>query len=113
MKLLFDENLSPRLTGLLRTEYPNSAHVQEVGLAGKSDLLIWDYAHDNGYTIVSKDDDFRQRSFLEGAPPKVVWLQVGNSGTRTVAMLLRNHAGRMRAFESDLESSLLIIRDAV
>lgn len=113
MKLLFDENVSPRLPELLRAEYPDSAHVRDVGLAGHSDLQIWDHAHDYGFTIVSKDDDFRQRSFLEGAPPKVVWLQVGNSGTQAIAELLRRNANQMRAFEVDSESTLLIVRGAV
>jgi predicted nuclease of predicted toxin-antitoxin system len=79
VKLLFDENVSPRLTELLAAEYPESTHVRDVGLTGKPDEQIWDYARDNGLTIVSKDDDFRQRSFLKGAPPKIVWLQVGNA----------------------------------
>lgn len=34
MKLLFDENLSPRLAPLLSVEYPQSAHVRDVGNAG-------------------------------------------------------------------------------
>jgi len=113
VKLLFDENLSPRLNELLRDEYPDSAHVRDVGLTGSPDARIWDHARDNGFTIVSKDDDFRQRSFLEGAPPKVVWLQVGNAGTATIAGLLRREAIRLRQFESEAESALLIVRNAV
>lgn len=108
MKLLFDENLSPSLPGLLRDEYPDSAHVREVGLRGASDRRIWEHARDNGFVIVSKDDDFRQRSFLEGAPPKVVWLQVGNAGTAPIADLLRAQAPQLRRFESEDESSFLI-----
>ena len=34
----------------------------------------WAYARDHGYTIVSKDNDFRQYAFLYGPPPKVLWL---------------------------------------
>ncbi|MEN8182716.1 MAG: DUF5615 family PIN-like protein [Myxococcota bacterium] len=113
MKLLFDENLSPRLVGLLGDAYPGSTHVRDAGLTGAADDLIWEHARDHGYAIVSKDDDFRQRSFVEGAPPKVVWLQVGNAGTTAIAALLRETAGRLRAFEGEDESSLLIVRRAV
>ena len=81
MKLLFDENLSPKLVEFLGGEYPGSIHVREAGLQGAADDRIWEYSRNQGSTIVSKDDDFRQRSFFEGAPPKVVWLQVGNAGT--------------------------------
>ena len=83
------------------------------GLRGPGDSLIWEYARDHGYVIVSKDDDFRQRSFLEGAPPKIVWLQVGNASADAIAELLRNDAARLRAFEGEDDSSLLILRRAV
>jgi predicted nuclease of predicted toxin-antitoxin system len=85
VKLLFDENLSPSLPGLLRDEYPGSAHVRDLDLHGASDRMIWEHARDDVFAIVSKDDDFRQRSLLEGAPPRVVWLQVGNAGTAPIA----------------------------
>lgn len=109
MKLLFDENLSPNLVRLVRDEYPDSAHVRDVGLRGAPDRRIWEHARDNGFVIVSKDDDFRQRSLLEGAPPKVVWLQVGNAGTAPIAELLREQAPRLRRFECEGESAFLIV----
>ena len=113
MKLLVDENLSPRLAQMLQDDYPGTTHVREAGLLGAPDSDVWDHARTNTFVIVSKDDDFRQRSFLEGAPPKVVWLQVGNAGTARIAELLRRESRRLRSFEAEEESSLLIIRDAV
>ena len=35
MKLLYDENLSPRLVRLLEDLFPNSIHVRDVGLKAK------------------------------------------------------------------------------
>ena len=35
MKLLFDENLSPKLPRLLAAYFPGSAHVRECGLLGQ------------------------------------------------------------------------------
>jgi predicted nuclease of predicted toxin-antitoxin system len=109
VKLLFDENLSPALVGLIQDEYPESSHVRDVGLRGASDRRIWEHAREDGFVIVSKDDDFRQRSLLDGAPPKVVWLQVGNASTGPIAELLREQAPRLRRFEEDHESAFLII----
>jgi len=54
VRLLFDANLSPRLTALLDDVFPGSAHVLEIGTLAADDLLIWNYARDNGLTIVSK-----------------------------------------------------------
>ena len=59
MKLLFDQNLSPRLPRLLADIYAESVHIREVGLRDATDAEIWEYAKSNGYAIVSKDSDFQ------------------------------------------------------
>jgi len=109
VKLLFDENLSPRLLGELSTEFPDSAHVSAVGLRAAEDDRIWHHAKARGFTIVSKDTDFRERSFVEGYPPKVIWLDVGNAGTLAIAELLRRERQRIERFETHPEASLLIL----
>lgn len=110
MKLLLDENLSPRLVGLLDNTYPESSHVGTIGLGGATDKTIWDYAKVHGYALVSKDNDFRQRSFQYGAPPKVVWLSIGNAGTSRIAQLLRDANNEILAFLNDEESALLVLQ---
>ncbi|MSS71643.1 MAG: hypothetical protein EXS64_09150 [Candidatus Latescibacteria bacterium] len=109
MKLLFDENVSPRLAEILADEYPGSAHVRSAGLRGADDRKIWDYARRERFVIVSKDTDFRERSFVEGFPPKIVWLDVGNAGTAAIAELLRRERQRVERFEGQEETSLLIL----
>ena len=59
MKLLFDQNLSSRLTRLLGDLYPESIHVREVGLREAEDTAIWEYAKQNGFIVISKDSDFQ------------------------------------------------------
>ncbi len=54
-----------------------------------SDTEVWTYAAEHGYTIVSKDADFHQRSLVLGAPPKVVWIRQGNCSVSETANLLR------------------------
>jgi predicted nuclease of predicted toxin-antitoxin system len=44
MKLLLDENLSPRLPALLADLYPESSHVGLVSLRGATDTVVWEYA---------------------------------------------------------------------
>lgn len=48
LKLLFDENLSPRLVRAFADEFPDSSHVTSLGLAGISDHVIWAYARTHG-----------------------------------------------------------------
>jgi predicted nuclease of predicted toxin-antitoxin system len=107
VRLLFDDNLSPLLVHKLSDVYPGSVHVRSIGLHGKEDFTIWEYARQNNLVIVSKDNDFRQLSFLKGPPPKVVWLSVGNAGTEAIFRLLRDKSSTLGAFEADPDAGLL------
>jgi len=109
VKLLFDENLSSRLVQSLQLEYPESAHVRTLGLRGATDQAVWAQARHEGFAIVSKDNDFRQLSFLYGAPPKVIWLSVGNAGTEAILRFLRSQRSEIQAFEADPEASLFVL----
>lgn len=109
MKLRFDENLSPKLPQMFASEYPGSVHIHELGLRRAEDRRIWDYARAQGFAIVSKDTDFRERSFVEVFPPKIIWLDVGNAGTLMIAGLLRRERQRVEAFEKQDETSFLIL----
>lgn len=110
--LLFDENLSPRLPLLVAELFPGSVHVREVGLARSDDSIVWDYARSRALAIVTKDDDFRQRSFLFGAPPKVIWVHLGNCSTEDVRAMLVERAASVRAFLADPGTSLLVLQRA-
>ena len=107
MKLLLDENLSFRLVRLLDDVYPGSAHVRQVDLLGAEDVRIWRYAADHGFLLVSKDTDFYDRSLIFGAPPKVVWLRIGNSTVAATASLLRSQFVLIRRFAEDSTATFL------
>ena len=109
MKLLFDQNVSPRLTRLLADIYAESVHVREVGLREAEDIAIWQYAKVHGYAIVSKDSDFQQRSLLHGAPPKFIWLRVGNCTTARIERLLRSYSATIHTFDLDESKSHLML----
>ena len=72
---------SDRMVSQIQDLYPGSSHVKAHQLIHTDDVRIWSFASDHGYAIASKDSDFRQRSFLFGHPPKLVFLRVGNCPT--------------------------------
>lgn len=109
MKLLFDQNVSPRLARGLADIYPDSIHVREVGLRDAADAEIWEYAKRNGFTIVSKDSDFQQRSLLYGHPPKFIWLRMGNCPVGAIEVLLRRHSVAIHTFGLDERRSHLML----
>lgn len=110
MKLLFDQNLSFKLVESLSDLFPGSTHVGAAGLSRSPDPEIWNFAASHDFMIVSKDDDFRQMSMLRGAPPKVVWLQVGNCSTSHIEQLLRRRYPAIESFSRSAESTFLIVR---
>src|SRR4051794_18406293 len=107
MKLLFDQNLSAGLVGMVAALYPGSAHVRLLGMATADDEAIWLYARRHDFVIVSKDRDFFHRRMRFGHPPKVVWARRGNCPTNTVALLLRNHYYLLLAFAADADAAFL------
>jgi predicted nuclease of predicted toxin-antitoxin system len=109
LKLLLDENLSPRLIASISDLYPGSAHVEECGLVNTPDDKVWDYAGENGFAIVTKDSDFSELSVLRGSPPKVIWLRIGNCTTVRAGFLLRDAFSRIQDFLNAEDENCLVI----
>ena len=72
------------------------------------DMSIWNHARSGGFAITSKDGDFHQLSLIYGAPPKVIWLRVGNTSTDEIATLLRGRYAAIDAFING-HGSLMVI----
>ena len=107
MKLLFDQNLSFRLARRLRDPFPNSSQVRLLGLDQAGDVVIWEYAKANAFTLVTPESGFYDRSALFGHPPKVIWLRCGNQATEYVEGLIRARAAEIGAFEQDAAAGCL------
>ncbi|MEM6625102.1 MAG: DUF5615 family PIN-like protein [Pseudomonadota bacterium] len=100
MTFLIDENLSWRLGGILEVEFPDCRHVTACGLERADDVVVWSYARANGLSLLSKDDHMRALVETRGAPPRLVWVKLGNAATQQIALSLRLHADAIRALLS-------------
>jgi predicted nuclease of predicted toxin-antitoxin system len=109
MKLLFDQNLSPKLVNRLADLFLGSSHVQSVGLDCASDDQVWEYARLNGFAIVTKDEDYNNLSVLRGSPPKVIWLELGNCTTTQVEAVFRARCAEIEAFDKDPSVGTLVL----
>ncbi len=109
MKLLFDQNLSPSLVETLREIFPESFHVQSIGLSHAADEEVWRYAKEHGFAVVTKDSDFHERTLLAGTPPKVVWIRRANCSTVEIAAILSRHTEDIRSLERDDQALFLIL----
>ncbi len=107
MKLLLDQNLSPRLVRRLADLYPNSSHIMEVGLDRSLDKEVWNYARQHEYIIVTKDVDFSELSLVQGFPPKVIWIRRGNCSTHDIETILRKNLNLIKAMNEDASTGIL------
>ena len=64
-------------------------------------------ARDHDLTIVSKDSDFHQVSFVRGPPPKVIWIRRGNCTTADIEALLRSNRTGILAFAAEADAAFL------
>ena len=108
MRLLFDQNLSPRLKEASRDLYPESLHVRDVGLESADDVVVWAYANEHELTIASKDSDFRQLSFTFGHPPKIIWIRCGNCSTSEIESILRSRYSDLLSFHQDEQGAFVV-----
>ena len=59
---------------------------------------------------MTKDEDFQRLSLLQGAPPKVIWIGLGNCSTAEIAQLLRNRHDEIVQFLEHPEAVFLALR---
>lgn len=110
MKLLLDNNLSHKLCQPLSQQFGEVVHVRNVVGVDADDPTIWDFAVNNGFTILTKDNDFNDWSLLRGCPPKVIHLLCGNQTTLFILQLLLNNIDNIRVFvNSQSENCILKI----
>jgi predicted nuclease of predicted toxin-antitoxin system len=109
VKLLFDQNLSPRLVPQLADVFADSLHVRQAGLDRADDGEIWRFARDNGFAIVTKDSDFQERSQIAASAPRIVWIRRGNCSTQDIEAMLRKHAAHIAALEKATDSGFVVL----
>ncbi len=84
MRLLIDENLPVTLANLLPVE---SFHATAFG-TNPSDQELWKAAREQDLVILTRDTDFFDRLMIEGPPPKVIWVRLGNLRSRELETAL-------------------------
>ena len=109
MKLLFDHNLSPKLVRHLADLFPDSSHLFLLNLDESDDTIVFDFARQNNYTIVTKDADFNDLGLARGFPPKIIWIKRGNCSTGEIEKILRNHFADISGFYKNTDHGVLLL----
>lgn len=107
MKLLFDQNISPRILKVLPLELSESQQVRFVNLKDASDFEIFQFARANDFTVVTFDSDFIDLNAINGIPPKIIWLNTGNLTTKNIADLLTKNLDTIQLYLSSETDEIL------
>ncbi|HEY8927747.1 MAG TPA: DUF5615 family PIN-like protein [Mucilaginibacter sp.] len=87
MRLIIDENISWRLKKMIPAwEILPSNEIKRE--QRQTDLMIWRFAKENNFTILTFDEDFSELQNIYSYPPKIIWLRTGNISTSDIAVLL-------------------------
>ena len=96
----------------LKPVFGECAHADLIGLdVPADDMDIWNYALDNGYIIITKDNDFADLLELNGSPPKVVLIKTGNNSSQALMDLLKNVKPMIEDLEKNDYGLLEIVKE--
>ncbi|HKO77938.1 MAG TPA: DUF5615 family PIN-like protein [Flavobacterium sp.] len=110
MKFLLDENLSWRMIKMLEPISKEIVHVSDLKITQPADdISIWNYAKKNGFTIISKDDDFEKIVLLRKAPPKLIYLKTYNLDTKKLVDLILENKDKISQFVNSKENDIFEI----
>jgi predicted nuclease of predicted toxin-antitoxin system len=98
MKLLFDQNISFRVIKGIKNLYPEAKQVRELLLENATDHDVWQYAKNHDFPIVTFDSDFYDLNLVNGSPPKIIWLRIGNTSTDSLINLFNDNYNLIRDF---------------
>jgi predicted nuclease of predicted toxin-antitoxin system len=111
VKLLLDHNISHRLVARLADVFPGSTQTRLLNLGRTNDPQLWLIAKTHGYVFVTKDKDVAELAILRGAPPKVIWLRMGNCATIAVERTLRANIDAIMDLARDPDQVVLELFD--
>jgi predicted nuclease of predicted toxin-antitoxin system len=94
----------------LLPRFPGSLHVRDVGLTGDDDERIWALAKNEGFVIITKDNDFLARALVRGHPSQIVQICLGNASTQQIANLLRARIDDIELFVAENSESVFLLR---
>jgi predicted nuclease of predicted toxin-antitoxin system len=98
VKPLIDENLPDALVDVVSARFPGSAHVKQLSLTTTDDDVIWRFARDNGFALLTQDSDFERKAAQRGAPPKVILVRTGNIRTPLLRPIVAAQLDRIERF---------------
>lgn len=109
MRILLDQNLSPKLIRKLADILPGLESVYDHDLIGASDPVVFDWARKLKFSaLVSTDRDFVHLVERVGPPPKVIRIERCDFSSGVIERLIGREAMRIHAFLESPRAVLIL-----
>lgn len=96
IKLLLDQNLSPRTADFIRSLGWDAKDVREFGKGGADDADIYEFAKAKGWTLVTYDLDFSRRFMADKKLPGLILLRVHPQTVEILHPVLQDFLQRIK-----------------
>ena len=92
-KFFIDTQTAPRLARYLKSKGFDSIHAMNYKEDGHlmKDKEIIEIAVNEDWIIITKDSDFLDNFYLNGSPPKIIHLRIGNVTNKELLDLFENN----------------------
>jgi predicted nuclease of predicted toxin-antitoxin system len=105
IRLIADENISWRIKKLIPQWDILPANKIKPGKR-LADSIIWKFAKENQYGILTFDEDFSELQNLFSFPPKIIWLRTGNISTQEICDRLISLENEIISFQENDEAGI-------
>jgi predicted nuclease of predicted toxin-antitoxin system len=110
VKFLIDNAISPVIASGLRASGYEALHVRDIGMTSATDQVIFDYARNGGYVIVTADTDFGTLLALWlYSQPSAIIFRTSDKRPESQLTLLRGHINEIT--EALLTGSIVVLED--
>ena len=102
-KVLCDVHIAYKVVRFFQSNGHEAIHINDIlDSYHTKDSEISRYANENGYTVMTKDADFRNSHLLNNSPSRVLKISLGNISTkRLIEILEANLDEIVRHFEAE------------
>jgi len=110
VKILADENISPRILSFLRAKGIDASDVKEKGWQGSDDRYILEMAYGDERFVLTHDSDFGTLAINEGAPCYgIIYIRLKNLKVENVCSVLE----KLLKLEMEIaKGSIIVVEDA-
>lgn len=110
LKFIIDTQLPPALKFIFMKHGLDAIHTTDFSRGHlMNDKQIKEIAVKQNRIVVTKDNDFFENYFLSGAPPKVLFIEIGNSRNAELFRFIEEKIARVKKLFANNKCDLIVL----